>query len=607
MCGITGWYTWSGADRTSERIERRVLKKMNDRIAHRGPDSDGIMIDDNCGLAMRRLAIIDLSPKGNQPMTSTTGNSTIVFNGEIYNYQELRNMRELKSYQFKSSTDTEIILALYECFGERCISYLRGMFAFAIYDHRTKDLLVARDRLGKKPLFYLYNKGLLLFCSEIKGLLEHPALEKRTLNEQSVHHYLRFGWVGHPQTIFNEIKKLPGGHMLRIAKDGSLRITKYWDLDFNEKLHLSYSDAEKRVKELVEESVRLRMIADVPLGAFLSGGIDSSIVVACMAKHSPVPIKTFSVGFDQERYNELAYARIVAEKYGTNHKEIMIAPDFVKDAKKIIACFDEPFADASSIPTWYIAKETRRHVSVALNGDGGDENFAGYTRYSNLLRARFIRLLPLPKKDLPRTGAARMFELLGMKNEDRFQQLHTMNEPSHVLKTTAEASDSLMGKYYAEPKTLLDKWLYTDIKTYLQDDLLVKVDIATMANSLESRSPLLDQELLSFTARLPSNWKAKGDKTKIIFKDAFKDVLPQKIIEKKKQGFAVPMNEWMRGELGDQAQDDLLSSPTESQVLSMLDKEKIARMFALHKSGTPNGYRLWNLFVLREWEKNYLQ
>lgn len=603
MCGIVGWRSFG-----TTPIDKAVLKRMNDAISHRGPDSDGIFIDNGIGLAMRRLAIIDLSPKGNQPMTTTTGKSTIVFNGEIYNYQTLRQSSELSGFRFRSATDTEGVMALYERKGTKCVDYLRGMFAFAIWDHEKKRLFIARDRLGKKPLLYYYNKeqGIFLFGSELKSFLVHPALANRTVDEQALRLYLQFGYVPHPWTIFKEVRKLPPGHTLTLEADGTLIIKQYWDVDFNTKTVFSRPTAESEIRNLVEESVRLRMIADVPLGAFLSGGIDSSAVVAYMAKaakESGAKVKTFSVGFGEERYNELAYAKLVAEKYATDHREITLTPDFIKDMPRITAAWDEPFADASSIPTWYIARETRKHVTVALNGDGGDENFAGYTRYANGMRARFIRLPPMPRTTLPRTGNARIVELLGMSNESRYYSLHTMLAQEHVLLERDKLLTKPFKHYYMQPKELLDKWLYTDIKTYLPDDLLVKVDIATMANSLEGRSPLLDHKLVEFSASLPTKWKLENGQTKSIFKSAMRDIVPDDILTKPKQGFAVPINEWMTGELGNVAHDALLQERQGSVVSSMLDKQKIARLFDQHKIDKQQGYRLWNLLMLKEWEK----
>jgi asparagine synthase (glutamine-hydrolysing) len=589
MCGITGWRSFT------ERIEKGMLRKIAGAIAHRGPDSDGFYIDDGIGFGFRRLAIIDLSPKGNQPMTSTTGKSTIIFNGEIYNYQELRTLDILRSYKFRSATDTEAIMALYEVVGEKCVEYLRGMFAFAIWDSEKKKLFIARDRLGKKPVYYYYAHGTFLFASEIKALLEHPALQERTVNDTALQLYLKYGYVPAPYSIFNEIKKLPAASTLTLDKQGQLHISEYWDLDFNNKTPLNFQSAAVQLRKMIEESVQLRMISDVPLGAFLSGGIDSSAVVATMAKFSTKPVKTFSIGFEDKSYDELSFAKIVAEKYGTEHHEHVLKPDFFKDMPGIMRYFDEPFADGSAIPTYYIAKATRQHVTVALNGDGGDENFAGYGRYMNGMRARFIRIPRLPQSDVPRTGVLRKIALLGMTQEERYHSLHTAFEPAHL-------GYGALPKFhhYAKPKLLLDKWMYADIKTYLPDDLLVKVDRATMANSLEGRSPLLDHKLMEFSASLPPEWKLKGTETKIIFKHAVKDLLPKEILMKKKQGFAVPINEWMTKDWFSYTETELMQSKL------LQDRLKVRKLLDLQKQGKPYGYRLWNLLMLREWEKNYL-
>jgi asparagine synthase (glutamine-hydrolysing) len=589
MCGITGWRSFT------ERIEKGTLRKMAGAIAHRGPDSDGFYIDDGIGLGFRRLAIIDLSPKGNQPMTSTTGKSTIIFNGEIYNYQELRNLDILRSYKFRSATDTEAIMALYEVVGEKCVEYLRGMFAFAIWDSEKKKLFIARDRLGKKPVYYYYAHGTFLFASEIKALLEHPALQERTVNDTALQLYLKYGYVPAPYSIFNEIRKLPAANTLTLDRQGQLHTSEYWDLDFNMKTPLNFQAAAVQLRKMIEDSVQLRMISDVPLGAFLSGGVDSSAVVATMAKFSTKPVKTFSIGFEDRNYDELSFAKIVAEKYGTEHHEHVLKPDFFKDMPSIMRYFDEPFADGSAIPTYYIAKATRQHVTVALNGDGGDENFAGYDRYMNSMRARFIRIPRLPQSDVPRTGVLRKIELLGMTQEERYHSLHTAFEPAHL-------GYGALPKFhhYAKQKLLLDKWMYADIKTYLPDDLLVKVDRATMANSLEGRSPLLDHKLMEFSASLPPEWKLKGTETKIIFKHAVKDLLPKEILMKKKQGFAVPINAWMTKDWFSYTEAELMQSKL------LQDRLKVRKLLDLQKQGKPYGYRLWNLLMLREWEKNYL-
>lgn len=603
MCGITGWRSFQGASSP----DKKTLKAMNDAIAHRGPDSDGFFLDKDIGLAMRRLAIIDLSPKGNQPMTSTTGNTTIVFNGEVYNFEELRSL--VPNYRFHSGTDTEAVLALYESMGERCVDHLRGMFAFAIWDHRKKSLFIARDRLGKKPLYYFYDKnaGTFLFASEIKALLIHPALANRTVDAQSLRLYVQFGYVPSPWSIWKEVRKLPAGYTLTLDEGGTLLIQQYWDVDFNKKTSLSLADAQKRIRDLIEESVRLRMISDVPLGAFLSGGIDSSAVVACMAKYSDLPVKTFSVGFSEKKYDELSFARAVADKYATDHREIVLQPDFLKDLPKIMSFYDEPFADGSAIPTYYIARETRKHVTVALNGDGGDENFAGYTRYVQGVRARHVRLPPIVRGSLPLTGAPRIAEILGMNGKNRYYSLHKAFEQRHLF-TENSSADAMLShpfdRFYEKPKDFLDKWMYTDIKTYLPDDLLVKVDVATMANSLEGRSPLLDHRLVEFSASLPSKWKLQGNATKMIFKSAVAPLLPESVRNKPKQGFAVPIPEWMRGDLGAYAREELLSA--ESRIFQDMKKQQIRKMLDLNGKGRPYGYRLWNLLMLREWEKNHL-
>ena len=512
MCGITGF-----VNANADAVDRAILERMNRAIIHSGPDEDGFYVNAGVGLAMRRLAIIDLAG-GQQPMHNEDRSKWIVFNGEIYNYQEIRADLDKRGHKFYTNSDTEAIVHLYDDFGEGCLEYLRGMFAFAIWDEREQELFIARDRVGKKPLLYSHQpNGDLIFGSEFRALLEHPSVG-REVDYDALDSYLSYLCVPAPQTAFKQIRKLEPGHWLR-WKRGKIETRRYWQPDFSRKIKITEEEAIEETTRILRESVKLRLISEVPLGAFLSGGVDSSTVVALMAQESSTPVKTFSIGFEEQDYSELKYARRVAEHVGAEYNEFIVRPNALEILPTLVEHYGEPYADSSAIPTYYVSKETRRHVTVALNGDGGDESFAGYERHAAMLIAERYRSMPallrrvlietpiglVPTSELRRSrlrDAKRFLTAANMPKVERyFRWMSTFDRPAKEAMYTPDFKVRVAEQ---EPSLLLDKWfvnangsglldatLLSDMMTYLPNDLLVKVDIASMANSLEARSPLV--------------------------------------------------------------------------------------------------------------------
>lgn len=629
MCGIAGKI----ALRNSGTVTQRAVTQMTDAIAHRGPDDAGAYVspDKRVGLGHRRLSIIDLSPLGHQPM-AYKDRYWIVFNGEVYNFQEKRDMLEEDGYTFKSKSDTEVILALYDKFGEQCVQHLRGMFAFAIYDEKEQILFCARDRVGKKPFKYYIDDSVFLFASELKAILTQPEYKKEP-DYVAVHHYLTLQYVPAPQTGFKGIQKLEPAHYLVVnVKTGKVRKEKYWHLDYSKKLQLSESEWQRRILDKLEESVRLRMVADVPLGAFLSGGIDSSAVVGLMSKLSDRPVKTFSIGFKEEKYNELPFAKQVADTFGTDHTEFVVEPDAISVLPTLIKHYEEPYADSSALPTYYVSKLTREHVTVALNGDGGDENFAGYTRYSIQKFAHLYdklaalhRVTGLPASKL----LAQTFKTTLFDRAHRFARTladdyatryvnyicYFTNDMKRELYTSTfaqqmEGIDSFdtVAKRFAEAKTSskLDQMLYADITTYLPDDLLVKVDIDTMAVGLEGRSPFLDHELLELTAQIPFELKLKGrDNKKYILKKALEGLVPHEVMYRPKRGFSVPLDYWFRNQLKDYVYDELLSQ--RSLQRGIFEEAAVRKLLDTHtQTQITHANQIWALLTLELWFREYI-
>jgi asparagine synthase (glutamine-hydrolysing) len=627
MCGIGGKLYFDPA----RSVEREILERMNAVQAHRGPDDSGIYCEGALGLAHRRLSIIDLSPAGHQPMSNEDGTIWIVFNGEIYNFQDLRPDLVRRGHRFRSRTDTEVILHLYEERGVGCLESLRGMFAFAIWDAPRRQLFLARDRLGKKPLCYQQDAEAFRFASEAKAILQDPAVEARP-DPAGISHYLTYGYVPSPGSAFQGMRKLPPAHYL-VCRDGRVEIVRYWRLRRDRKLDRSEAEWCQEIRTRLEEAVRIRLISDVPLGAFLSGGIDSSAVVAMMS-HAAGVIKTFSIGFDEAEYDELRYARLVAERFGTEHHELVVRPDAAAILPKIAWHYDEPFGDSSAVPTYYVAQMTRRYVTVALNGDAGDENFGGYDRYvANLLAASFdrwpgagllrrairwgLRLWPQGgRRTSLLTRGRRFLDGLTEVPERRYARwfCHFYGDRKDELLSPefraslggADALDLLLSAYReSDAPDFADATLGVDAALYLPDDLLVKVDIASMAHSLEARSPFLDHEFMEFAATIPSNLKVRGRTKKYILKRALADLLPKEILHRPKMGFGVPIDHWLRHELRELAYDTLLGP--RGLARGYFRRGTVQRLLDEHVGGKANWhYLLWTLLMLELWHRTYV-
>ncbi len=623
MCGITGKIFLKDGEVTAKDV-----KKMNDAITHRGPDDTGVYVspDRKVGLGHRRLSIIDLSPLGHQPM-GYLSRYKIVFNGEIYNFREKREMLEKEGYSFASKSDTEVILALYYKYGKKCLRHLRGMFAFAIYDEHDRTIFCARDRVGKKPFKYYIDDDVFMFASELKSILTQPEYEKAP-DYEAIHHYLTLQYCPAPLTGFKDIRKLEPAHFLFIdLKTKKVENERYWKLDYSEKLDLSEDEWKKRILEKLEESVRLRMISDVPVGAFLSGGIDSSAVVALMTKLSDTPVKTYTIGFEEEKYNELAYAKQISELFGTDHKEFIVKSDAIGMVPLLAHHFEEPYADKSALPTYYVSKMTRDFVTVALNGDGGDENFAGYQRHAIMkfsLRYESLRILnrfvvkPILwivsgiirntffdrayrfAKTMAEPYAYRYVNYICIFSNDAKERMYT---DGFLEKMAHKDSYLNVSRHFTQSgsEDPLDQMLYADFMTYLPDDLMAKTDIDTMAVSLESRSPFLDHEFLELTAKIPNDLKINGSNDKKhILKKALEEIIPKNILYRKKMGFGVPVDVWLRGELKTYAYDLLLSDVAMSR--NIFRREEVKRLLDEHcKTGVSHAQQLWTLIMLEQW------
>jgi len=627
MCGIAGKISFTSGEVSSQEIET-----MSNAIKHRGPDDGGVYIspDKKVGLGHRRLSIIDLSPLGHQPMRYKD-RYEIVFNGEIYNFQEKREMLEKDGYVFASHSDTEVILALYDKYGKKCLQHLRGMFSFAIYDEEEQTIFCARDRVGKKPFKYYIDDDVFLFASELKAILTQPEYHKEP-DYVAIHHYLTLQYVPAPLTGFVGIKKLEPAHYLYIdLRTKEVEKERYWKLDYSKKLDLSEAEWKKRIIDKLEESVKLRMISDVPIGAFLSGGIDSSAIIALMAKNSKTPIKTFSIGFEEEKFNELKYAKIIADKFKTDHTEFIVKPDAIHLLPMLVRQYEEPYADSSALPTYYVAKLTRKHVTVALNGDGGDENFAGYSRYSafqistlldhldflnrligkplttflkNNIKNTFFDRLSRFSKSLSDDYRRRYLSYTAyftneQKSElytDEFKQKVWHNDTYGIIAREFEKSGS---------KNRTEQAVYADFTTYLPDDLLTKVDIDTMAVSLEGRSPFLDHEFMELTAQIPFHLKLKGlNNKKYILKGALCGIIPDEVMFRPKMGFGIPIDTWFRSELKDYMREKLLSGHLIKN--NLFKKESIEHILDQHCNTDINfSPHIWALLTLELWFEEY--
>jgi asparagine synthase (glutamine-hydrolysing) len=622
MCGIAGIVN-------SERggVDRETIHRMCQAIVYRGPDDEGIRVKDGVGLGMRRLSIIDLAG-GNQPISNEDGTIWIVFNGEIYNFPELRPELEARGHRFATHSDTEMIVHLYEDMGPDCVHKLRGMFGFALYDERKQKLLIARDRLGKKPMHYALHKGRLFFGSEIKSILT-AAPELAEVNAQGLLEYLYYGYVPDPITAFTGIQKLPPGHLLEFEK-GEVRVRAYWDVPEYGTLHpASEEECLEELERRLFEATRIRLISDVPLGAFLSGGTDSSTIVALMARASAGPVKTFSIGFKEDDFNEAHYARIVATKFGTEHHELMLEPDVVETVEHLTSSLEEPFGDSSMLPTYYVSQLARRHVTVALSGDGGDEIFAGYDRYRIHANRRIFEHVPgwarklyrdqvFPR--LPKSLHGRKFSYnIALPSQERYidglsfvpafeRDAPLLSDDFRQVLRRGDDPANVLRRYFAKApaKDPVSEILYVDTKTYMVADILTKVDRMSMLTSLEVRVPILDQEIVEWAATLPASWKLKGKQQKYILRKLAERVgVPKEVLYREKQGFALPLEHWMRNELKDMIM--ILLEPR-SLNRGYFVADGIRRLMAdyQHRAKSVTG-RLWRLLMFELWHRNFLE
>lgn len=614
MCGITGIVYKD----TSEKVSFEMLSRMCGTIKHRGPDDTGLFTWKNAGIGMTRLSIIDLEG-GHQPVHNEDETVWIVFNGEIYNYAELRSYLSGKGHTFYTSSDTESIVHLYEEHGEDCVKYLRGMFAFAIWDIRAGSLFMARDRMGIKPFYYYHDGGKIVFGSEIKAIMACEGVPCK-LNPQSLVYYMPFGYVPDPDSMFLNIHKLPPGHSMTYCK-GRAKIQRYWDIEYKPERSRSEEFYIERILELLEEAVKIRLMSEVPLGAFLSGGIDSGMVVALMAKNMGEPVKTFSIGFEYEKYNELQYARAVAKKYGTDHHEEIVNPDAESVLQMLVNQFDEPFADSSAIPTFYVSRMAKKWVTVALSGDGGDELFGGYGHYLEGYLTRYSRWIPewARKKILLNTTKAlpewfpgiNVLRHLSFNENERIIEKYAKGLlPIHseifsrefveTTSTTDPSSAMLDCLDKVRDKDVLTKLQYLDMNRYLPCDILTKVDQTSMMVSLEARVPILDHHLVEFAATIPPEMKVKGMTTKYLFKKAAERLLPKEVIYRPKHGFAVPVTKWIRKEWEDISRELVLGERALARC--NFNPKFLNRIMAEHKWGRrDHGQVIWTLMVLELW------
>lgn len=626
MCGIVGAVLGTGA---STRLDKAI-----ERLHHRGPDDSGHWSEAGAHLGFTRLAIIDLTESGHQPMVSPDGRYVIVFNGEIYNFPDLRAQLDAAGETFRGHSDTEVLLRVFMREGfERCLAKLRGMFAFAVWDRQEKTLSLARDRLGVKPIVYSETLRGFLFASEIQALFALDPALSREPDIRGIDHFLTFQYIPAPMSGFAAIRKLPPAHAMVVRNARVERVFRYWDLDLTKRSSLSFGAACEALREQVLEATRLRLVSDVPLGAFLSGGVDSSITVAAMAKLGASPLRTFSIGFEDERFNELPHAREVATHLGTEHHEMMVKADAVAIMPMMIDHLGEPLADNSVMPTYYVSQFARTGVTVALTGDGGDEVFAGYRRFYQIRRLEWLArrgLLPLwrglrrlsvalknrtrPQKGLrgfPSTRADEMLSLDGLARYKHLLAFYSDSEKEGMLTPELRArigrsvtTEYLSARIERPGEDVLNRYLYLDLTTYLPEDILFKVDIASMANSLECRSPFLDHKLIEFAATLPGRYKlSPAGRHKHILKAAFSDWLPRGFMDRPKKGFSVPLTRWLREDLADMMRETLVSRKTLSH---WFRQEEVERYVGEHVSGrTSHSTRLWPLLVLALWVERF--
>ncbi|HEY7251854.1 MAG TPA: asparagine synthase (glutamine-hydrolyzing) [Methylomirabilota bacterium] len=621
MCGIAGIFLRNG-----DTVGEQPLQAMTTCLAHRGPDGDGFFRRGPVGLGHRRLAIIDLVT-GDQPMSSEDAAVTVVFNGEIYNFRELRREMEARGWRFRTASDTEVILRAYEEYGVDCLRHLRGMFAFAIWDERRQRLFLARDRVGIKPLVYAWDGQRLLFASEPKAILEDRSVPRR-IDWEALRDYLTLHYIPSPRTIFAGIRKLPPGCFLTVGLDGGEpTVQRYWDLRFEPDVRRSEAEWLEGLRAHLHDAVSSHLVSDVPIGAFLSGGMDSGTVVALMAGATRGHVRTFAIGFDEASHDELAHARRVAQHHGTQHFEFVVKPDALEVLPKLVWQFDEPFADSSAIPTYFVSKITREHVTVALSGDGGDENFLGYSRYVRALALhdRLDRFPGVLARSLFRWAArlspdtlrghgylemlgsdpvARYFRLMAFQRSEGLRRILSADARQQVSPcVTPRLFDTLSAA--AGAPDYASTLQSIDVRCYLPEDILTKVDKASMLVSLESRVPLLDHVLMEFVATMPTRLKFQNGAGKAILKKAMADRLPPETLNRRKMGFGVPLGEWFRRDLGAYTREVLEGRRTRER--GLLDPRAVSAVLDEHQSGARDrSSQIWALLCLEEWARRWL-
>ena len=625
MCGIAGkLITTPGA-----RVDAALVHRMTASLRHRGPDDEGVWTDGGVGLGSRRLAVIDLSARARQPLANEDGAIRVVFNGEIYNFRELRAELEGRGHQFRSDSDTEAVVHLYEEEGVECVRRLDGMFAFALWDARTRSLVLARDRLGQKPLYYCQDGDTVVFGSEPKALLQDPAVRAEP-DQEAIHHYLTYGYVPSPWSAFKHIRKLAAAHYL-VVRDGQTRSVRYWSLRYEPKRAGRESDLAAELDHLLGRAVERRLVADVPVGALLSGGLDSSAVVAMMRRATSGRIRTFSIGFDQPEYDERGHARSVASAFETDHEELVVRPDAAAMLPRLVYQYNEPFADSSALPTWCLTEMARRSVTVALSGDGGDESFLGYDRYVGAVVANRLDLLPRPARRLV-AGAARRLRSrsatslttrvrrfasglacdparrygrwLSIALDEHKRDLYT---PEFAERWGGVDSLGLLEERWRSSgaHAAVEKLVHTDVEMYLADDLLVKMDIASMAHSLEVRSPLLDHHVVEFAASLPVSLKLRGLTPKYLLRRVMRGRLPPAVLTRRKMGFGVPMDRWLRGGLRELSHELLLGKTATER--GYFNPATVRRYLDEHTTGRAQHHtRIWGLMVLELWQRMFI-
>ncbi len=626
MCGICGKVSFR-----RQIVDRELIDKMCDTLIHRGPDDKGIYTAHHIGLGQRRLSIIDLRSRAAAPLTNEDKTIWVVCNGEIYNFQSLRMELLEKGHLFYTNTDTEVIVHLYEEYGIKCLDKMRGMFALAIWDVKKNRLFAARDRLGKKPFCYTKTRSSFIFGSEIKAITEDPEVSISP-NFRAIDNYLTYQYVPSPQTAFEGVFKLPPGHYLTCSIDGDLEVHRYWNPSPAQKTKASEQEIQEEILRLLRESVKLRMISDVPLGAFLSGGIDSSTIVALMAQESSQPIKTFSIGFEEDHYNELPYARLLAQQYNTDHHEFILKPDVAEVLPLLVKHYNEPFADSSALPTYYVSKMTRQHVTVALSGDGGDENFAGYNRYPNVLNWSKFDVLPFIIRNLLANGfkaaldimpycnttarISRGLTMLQSRLKDRYLLQISILKPQEKRMVYSDKFNNLIAGcndfrdtvalYPWNNKMNAMDWMMShDLNFYLPDCLMVKTDVASMANSLEVRCPFLDHNVVEFAATIPVSMKCGRKSSKKILKDTIKHLLPTEVITKPKSGFGIPLAQWFRGDMSGLLKEMLLGDCAVRR--DLFNGQFVKRMVEEHIAGLRDwSSRLWSLLFLEMWFREFI-